>query len=37
MTLQEEGGVAQTVRVPSYEGGKIWPSRHITFIKAKKA
>jgi len=37
MTLQEEKGFAQTVRVPSYGGGGILINRHITFIVTEKA
>jgi len=30
-------GFAQTVRVLSYGGGRIWPNLHINFIVAEKA
>jgi len=37
LSCEASEGVAQTVRVPSYGGGGIWPNRHTTFIVAQKA
>jgi len=37
ISYDASGWVAQTVRVPLYGGGKIWPNHHITFIVAEKA
>jgi len=35
--MMPQWGIAQTVRMPSYGGGRILPNHHITFIVAEKA